>query len=49
MRTRRFEWEGAAETAAAMRAWAAESAPAVDVRPIEREVIERRRRGRAAS
>jgi histidinol dehydrogenase len=40
MRTRRFEWEGAAETAAAMRAWAEESAPAVDVGPIEREVRE---------
>lgn len=40
MRTRRFEWEGAAETAAALRSWAAESAPAVDVRPIEREVID---------
>jgi histidinol dehydrogenase len=40
MRTRRFEWEGAAQTAAALRSWAAESAPAVDVRPIEREVID---------
>ena len=40
MRTRRFEWEGAAATAAALRSWAAESAPAVDVRPIEREVID---------
>jgi histidinol dehydrogenase len=40
MRIRRFEWEGAAETAAALRSWAAESAPAVDVRPIEREVID---------
>jgi len=40
MRVRRFEWEGAAETAAALRSWAAESAPAVDVRPIEREVID---------
>jgi len=38
MRTRRFEWEGAAPTATALRRWAAESAPAVDVRPIEREV-----------
>jgi histidinol dehydrogenase len=38
MRARRFEWEGAAATAAALRAWAAESAPAVDVGPIEREV-----------
>jgi histidinol dehydrogenase len=40
MKVRRFEWEGAAETAAALRGWAAESAPAVDVRPIEREVID---------
>jgi histidinol dehydrogenase len=40
MKLRRFEWEGAAETAAALRSWAAESAPAVDVRPIEREVID---------
>jgi histidinol dehydrogenase len=38
MRARRFEWEGAAETAAALRAWAAEVAPPVDVAPIEREV-----------
>ena len=40
MRARRFEWEGAAETAAALRAWAAETGPAVDVGPIEREVRE---------
>ncbi|MGN6216443.1 MAG: histidinol dehydrogenase [Solirubrobacterales bacterium] len=40
MRIRRFEWEGAAETAAALRAWAAEAAPVVDVAPIEREVRE---------
>ncbi len=40
MRTRRFEWGGAAETAAAIRAWAAESAVPVDVLPIQREVIE---------
>jgi histidinol dehydrogenase len=40
MRVRRFEWEGPAETAAALRAWAAETAPAVDVAPIEREVRE---------
>ncbi|HET8955414.1 MAG TPA: histidinol dehydrogenase [Solirubrobacterales bacterium] len=38
MRARRFEWEGAAETAAALRSWAVESAPVVDVGPIEREV-----------
>ncbi len=40
MKVRRFDWEGAAQTAAALRSWAAESAPAVDVRPIEREVID---------
>lgn len=40
MRARRFEWEGAAATAAALRAWAAEAAPAVDVAPIGREVEE---------
>jgi histidinol dehydrogenase len=40
MKLRRFEWEGAAGTAAALRGWAAESAPEVDVRPIERDVIE---------
>jgi len=38
MRARRFEWEGAAATAAALRAWAAETAPAVDVSSIEEEV-----------
>jgi histidinol dehydrogenase len=38
MRARRFEWEGAAETAASLRAWAAEAAPPVDVAPIESEV-----------
>ena len=38
MRSRRFQWEGAAATAAALRGWAAEAAPAVDVRPIEEEV-----------
>jgi histidinol dehydrogenase len=38
MRTRRFIWEGALETAAALRAWATSTAPAVDVEPIEREV-----------
>jgi histidinol dehydrogenase len=40
MRTRRFEWGGAGPTAAAIRAWAAESAEPVDVAPIERDVIE---------
>lgn len=38
MRVRRFEWEGAARTAAALRAWAAADAEPVDVAPIEREV-----------
>lgn len=38
MRCRRFEWEGAAETATALRSWAAETGPTVDVAPIEREV-----------
>ena len=38
MRARRFEWEGGAATAAALRDWAAEAAPEVDVVPIEREV-----------
>jgi histidinol dehydrogenase len=38
MRARRFEWEGAAETAAALRGWAAETAPPVDVAPIQRQV-----------
>jgi histidinol dehydrogenase len=40
MRTRRFDWEGAAPTAAKLRQWAAESAPAVDVDAIERQVRE---------
>lgn len=40
MKVRRFEWLGAADTAAALRAWAAESVPQVDVNPIEREVRE---------
>ncbi len=41
MRTRRFEWGGAGRSAAAIRAWVAESAEPVDVAPIEGEVIER--------
>ena len=40
MRTRRFEWEGAGNTAAAVRAWALEAAPQVDLAPIEAEVRE---------
>ncbi|HVY96311.1 MAG TPA: histidinol dehydrogenase [Solirubrobacterales bacterium] len=34
MRTRRFEWEGAGPTAAAMRSWAAAQQPAVDLGEI---------------
>jgi histidinol dehydrogenase len=40
MRARRFEWRGAAETAAAIRSWTAEAAPEVDVAAIERQVRE---------
>jgi len=40
MRLRRFEWAGAAPTARAVRAWAAESVSEVDLAPIEREVRE---------
>ncbi|HET6999005.1 MAG TPA: histidinol dehydrogenase [Solirubrobacterales bacterium] len=40
MRARRFDWEGAAKTAAALRGWAVESAPDIDVGPIERKVRE---------
>jgi histidinol dehydrogenase len=40
MRTLRFEWEGAAATAASLRASAAEAVAEVDVGPIEREVRE---------
>jgi histidinol dehydrogenase len=40
MNVRRFEWLGAEETAAALREWAAEEAPEVDVEPIEAEVLE---------
>jgi histidinol dehydrogenase len=42
VRSKRFEWEGAAATAAAIRAWSAEEAPAVDVAAIEGEVREGR-------
>jgi histidinol dehydrogenase len=38
MRTRRFEWEGARRTAAALRSWGAAEDEPVDVAPIEREV-----------
>ncbi|HKB50960.1 MAG TPA: histidinol dehydrogenase [Solirubrobacterales bacterium] len=40
MRVRRFEWIEAEGTAAAIRRWTAEKAPAVDVASIEREVRE---------
>jgi histidinol dehydrogenase len=40
VRARRFEWGGAAETAAAVRSWVAESASLVDVATIEREVVD---------
>jgi len=40
VRARRFEWEGAAETAAAVRSWVAETASLVDVATIEREVVD---------
>jgi histidinol dehydrogenase len=40
MKQRRFHWEGAEETASAIRSWTAASAPTVDVAPIEREVRE---------
>ena len=40
MKRRQFHWEGAEETAAAIRSWTAASAPNVDVSPIEREVRE---------
>jgi histidinol dehydrogenase len=40
VRRRRFEWGGAEPTATAIRSWASESGPRVDVAPIEREVRE---------
>ncbi len=40
MRRRQFHWEGAAETAAAIRAWTMASVADVDVSGIEREVRE---------
>jgi histidinol dehydrogenase len=40
MKVRPFEWEGAADTAAAIRAWSAQSGQSVDVTPIERVVVE---------
>jgi histidinol dehydrogenase len=41
MRARRFEWEGAAETAASLRGWTAELAPPVDVEEIFDQVVGR--------
>ncbi|MGN6586212.1 MAG: histidinol dehydrogenase [Solirubrobacterales bacterium] len=41
MRTRRFEWEGAVETAAALRGWATRLSPPVDVGEIFQEVVGR--------
>jgi histidinol dehydrogenase len=40
MKTRSFEWGEPGSVATAIRAWAAERAPEVDVEPIVREVIE---------
>jgi histidinol dehydrogenase len=40
MKRRQFHWEGAEETAAAIRSWTTASIPTVDVSPIEREVRE---------
>ena len=40
MKTERFEWTGPRLVAAEIRAWAQESAQAVDVEPIAREVLE---------
>jgi histidinol dehydrogenase len=40
MKTRRFGWEGASETAWDLRDWAVAESPEVDVKPIEREVRE---------
>jgi histidinol dehydrogenase len=39
MRARRFDWDGAAQTATALRRWAAESAPEVDAGAIFRRVV----------
>jgi histidinol dehydrogenase len=40
MNVRRLQWEGPEATATAIRAWARETVPPVDVSPIEREVRE---------
>jgi histidinol dehydrogenase len=41
MRVRRFEWEGADATAAAMRGWSSRAAQTVDVTAIFEQVVER--------
>jgi len=41
MRTRRFAWEGAAETAMTLRAWATELSPPVEIGEIFHEVVGR--------
>jgi histidinol dehydrogenase len=41
VRARRFEWEGPADTASALRGWASELAPPVDVQEILDEVLTR--------
>lgn len=41
MRSRRFEWEGPADTASALRGWASELAPPVEVEEILDEVLTR--------
>jgi histidinol dehydrogenase len=48
MRVRRFEWEGAAATAAAMRGWSSQAAEAVDVTAIFHQVVERDGEGTAS-
>ena len=40
MKLRRFDWEGAAATAAAIRGWTVETLPRIDATSIEREVRE---------
>jgi histidinol dehydrogenase len=40
MRVRRFDWQGAGNTATAIRSWTSTEAAQVDVTPIEREVRE---------
>jgi histidinol dehydrogenase len=40
MRTRRFDWTQAASVAAEIRAWAADTAPDINIVPIARDVME---------